>query len=254
MRIQLGAGNVIFIPSTNGNPATPSSPRMPGSFQDFTFDNSGTIKELRSQNQYPDDTGVTDKKATWKMGSGRFDIDLFNNLFAGETISTGGEAIVIQEAHNVPASSPYTVTVTNHTNFFADMGVSYASNGQPLSRVAVVAAAGQYSVNQSTGVYTFYLGDTGASIVISYSYTVTTGNILTVHNQIIGWSPQFQIYLAESYQQLTAGIPNYLKLFACKCTKFGLPYKRADYLICDLEGEAFADSSIPPKVYSLYED
>ncbi len=254
MRIQLGAGNVIFVPSTTGNPATPSTPRMPGSFQDFTFDNSGTMKELRSQNQYPDDTGMTDKKATWKMGSGRFDIDLFNNLFAGETQSTGGEAIVIQESHTIPATNPYTITVTHAMNFAVDMGVSYAVTGQPLQRVASLPAQGQYSYVLATGVYTFAAADTGLGVAISYSYTVTTGTIVTVHNQIIGFSPQFSIYAVESYQELTASVPNYLKLYACKCTKFGLPFKRADYLICDLEGEAFANSSIPAKVYDLYED
>lgn len=254
MRIQLGAGNVIFVPSTSGNPATPSTPRMPGSFQDFEFENSGTLKELRSQYQYPDDTGVTDKKATWKLKSGRFDIDLFNNLFGGETQSTGGQAIVIQESHNIPATNPYTITVTHNTNFSVDMGVSYSATGQPLQRVASAPAQGQYSYVLATGVYTFNSADTGLGVVISYSYTVTSGTILTVHNQIIGWSPQFEIYVAESYQELTAGIPNYLHLYACKCTKFGLPFKRADYLICDLEGEAFANSAIPAKVYDLYED
>src|ERR1017187_3023350 len=122
MRIQFGTGNAIFVP-LSGNLPTPSSPRIPATMQDFTFENSATMKELRSQNQYPDDVAASDKKATWKMGSGRFDIDLFNNLFGGETLSTGGKAIIIQEAQTIPASTPYTVTTTQHTLFSTDFGV-----------------------------------------------------------------------------------------------------------------------------------
>jgi hypothetical protein len=249
MRIQFGTGNIAFVPLA-GNLPTPNTPRVPATVQDFQFENSGTAKELRGQSQYPDDVAISDKKATWKLGSGRFDIDLFNNLFGGETAATGGVSIVISEAHNVPATGPFTVTVTNNATFAEDLGVTYGATGQPLSEGT--PGTGVYSVVETTGVYTFGSGDTGKQVLISYTYTVTTGSIVTVSNHPQGWSPTFEIYVAESYQQLTSGVPNYLHLYNCRCTKFGLPLKRADYLICDLEGEAFAAPS--GKVYDLYED
>jgi hypothetical protein len=245
----------VFIVPLGGNLATPSSPRLPGSIQDFNFENAGTIKELRSNLQYPDDTATVDKKATWKLGSGRFDIDLFNNMFAGEAQSTGGDAIVVQEAETIPASSPYTVTVTHSGTFDKDLGVFYATGtaaqvGQPLQRVTVSPSTGQYM--SSAGTYTFAAADAGLAVLISYGYTVTTGTIVTVQNHEQGWSPTFEVYVAETYQELTASVPNYLHLYACKANKFSLPFKRADYLICDIEGEAYANSA--GKVYDLYQD
>lgn len=253
MRIQFGTGQVYFVPLTGGNPSVPSTPRLPGSIQDFNFENSSTIKELRSQNQYPDDTAASDKKATWKIGAGRFDIDLFNNLFAGETASTGGEAIIIQESGTILSTSPYTVTVVHNTGYSKDMGVSFSATGQPLVRITSgTPTTGQYKVNTTTGVYTFAAADLGLGVLISYSYTVTSGSIVTVTNHPQGWAPQFEIYVAETYQELTSNIPNYIHLYACKCTKFGHPLKRADYLICDLEGEAYANAA--GNVFQLYED
>jgi len=251
MRIQFGTGNVIFVPLA-GNLPTPSSPRIPATIQDFNFENQGTMKELRGQSQYPDDVAVSDKKATWKMGNGRFDIDLFNNLFAGEVASTGGVVVDVNEAHTVPATNPTTVTVTNSGTFSKDLGVTYSATGQPLARVASGPAQGQYSVNSGTGVYTFALADASQGINISYAYTTTGGSIVTVQNHVQGWSPTFEIYVAETYQELTGVVPNYIHIFNARCTKFSLPLKRADYLITDLEGECFAASS--GKVFELYED
>lgn len=253
MRIQFGTGNAFFVPLTGvgANLPTPSSPRSPASFQDFTFENSATIKELRSQNQYPDDVAASDKKATWKIGFGRFDADFFNNLFAGEVAGTGGSFIDVQEAHNVPATNPTTITVTNAGTFQKDLGVTYTSTGQPFARVASGPAQGQYSVNSGTGVYTFALADAGVALKISYTYSIVTGSIVTVQNHPQGWSPSFEIYLAETYQELTANTPNYLHIYSAKCTKFSLPLKRADYLIADLEGECYSNAA--GQIFDLYE-
>ena len=99
---------------TAGNVPTSQTPQILATLQDFSIDISATIKELRGQYQFPDDTAISDKKITWKSGSGRIDIDLYNNTFFGETaITTGGTPVAVSEAHTVPASTPYTVTVTN---------------------------------------------------------------------------------------------------------------------------------------------
>ena len=132
------------------------------------------------------------------------------------------------------------------------MGVVYAATGQKLTNVgsASLTAVGQYKY--SAGVYTFYLGDAAAAMLISYSYTLTTGRDLIVQQHTQGWGPQLEIFASLPYQELTAGVPNYIHLYACKVTKLGVPLKRADYLITDLEGEAFADSS--GHVCEFYED
>jgi len=55
--------------------------------------------------------------------------------------------------------------------------------------VASSPATGQYSVNTATGIYTFASGDTGASVLISYTFTAaTTGTQLNITNQLMGFA------------------------------------------------------------------
>lgn len=65
---------------------------------------------------------------------------------------------------------PYTVTA-NHfplTDFGAD-------SGGPLVKVAGVPAAGQYSVNEATGVYTFNAAQQGDAVDLDYQYEAVEG-------------------------------------------------------------------------------
>jgi hypothetical protein len=79
-----------------------------------------------------------------------------------------GHGTSVAEAHTVPAT-PYQVKVTNWPTFGVDLGVTYAT-GAALTAVATPTAAGQYSINQATGTYTFSVADSGASIIASYCY------------------------------------------------------------------------------------
>lgn|SRR5574340_65617 len=102
---------------------------------------------------------------------------------------------VVQEAYTVPTNntSPYysTVTVNNSpTTMTNDLGVKY-SNGTALTVVQSNPTKGQYSVNVSTGVYTFFgeaspTGDGGTAVYISYknqqpssAYTISGLGVVT---------------------------------------------------------------------------
>jgi hypothetical protein len=255
VRIEFGAGNLFFNP-IGGNYPTLDTPQQLATLQDVAIDFGATIKDLRGQYQFPDDTAISDRKITWKSGTGRFDIDAYNNLVFGETaITTGGSPIEVNEAGTIPGSSSYTVTVANHTTFVKDLGVLYAATGQKLTRVPSGVAEGEYSV--SAGVYTFYSGDASLGVLISYTYTVATGRILTVNNHVQGYGPSLEMFLSNPYQPGfgqggVATIPEYVHLYACKVSKLGTPYKRADYLISDIEGEAYANAA--GQVADFYED
>lgn len=251
MRIQFGAGS-LFLNPNGGNVPTNQTPQSVATLQDVNIDIAATIKDLRGQYQFPDDTAISDRKITFKSGFGRMDIDLYNNICFGETsITTGGTPQAVQESHNIPASSPYTVTVTNSASVpLTDLGVVYSSTGQKFTKVASGPTVGQYSY--SAGVYTFAVADAGLAVLISYNYTVTTGRILTVQQHVQGFGPAFEMWLSDPYQELTAGVPNYFHFYSCKVSKLGLPQKRADYLICDVEGECYANAA--GKVFDVYED
>lgn len=80
-----------------------------------------------------------------------------------------GYSLMPAEPQQIPASSPYQVTVANAANFVLDMGVIYQQTGIALVPVASSPAQGQYTVTNA-GLYTFNAADTGLKIVISYGY------------------------------------------------------------------------------------
>lgn len=252
MRIQFGAGQLYLNPN-GGNTPTNATPQWLATLQDVNIDIAATIKDLRGQYQFPDDTAISDRKITWKSGFGRFDIDAYNNLYFGETaITTGGDDLNVQEAATVPATTPWTWRVQNFATYSQDLGVIYAATGQKFTKVASGPTVGQYSVNVSTGVYTFAAADASAAVLITYISTVTSGRLLTVNNHVQGFGPALELFLSLPYQELTAGIPNYCHLYSCKVSKLGQPFKRADYLITDIEGEAYSNAA--GKVVDFYED
>jgi hypothetical protein len=258
MRISFGSGQLYAVPGPffGGSPATAQSPVWFATLQDVDITIDATIKELRGNLQFPDDTAVSDKKITWKAGYGRFSIDTWNNLFFGDLISTGsaaggtgigGGVPQVQEAHTLNSTS---LTVTHSGTFTSDMGVIYQSGQQSFQRVTGVPTVGQYNV--SAGVYGFSSSDNAQAILVSYRYGISTGRVLQIAQHVQGWSPSFEMVLAQPYQELTTGIPNYLDLYACKAGKMTAPLKRADYMISDIEGQAFANSA--GYIGEFYED
>jgi hypothetical protein len=82
---------------------------------------------------------------------------------------TAGYAIS-DEAHTIPATSTYTITVNQpYGPWGQDDGVQSAT-GIVYTAVTGTPAVSQYSVNSTTGVYTFNAADAGTAMLISYSY------------------------------------------------------------------------------------
>jgi hypothetical protein len=250
-RIQFGTGNAYFVP-VGGNIPTLATPQYLLTLQDLTIDTSAAAKDLRGQFQYPDDVAISDRKTTFKTGTGRMDIDAYNNLAYGETaITAGGTPQAVQEAHTIPATAPYTITVTNSASVpLKDLGVQYAATGQKLTKVPSITGTGQYMY--SAGTYTYSPADTGLGVLISYNYTLATGRILTINNHPQGYGPKIEVWASLPYQESNTGVPNYIHLYQAIITKVGTPLKRADYLITDFEGEAYANAA--GVVMDIYED
>ena len=136
--------------------------------------------------------------------------------------------------------TPYTVTAANATNYNDDLGVVYAVSGKRFNRVATPSAAGQYSVNFATGIYTFSSADASAAVLISCTYNLTTsGSKIAITNQVMGTTPTFKATFYTNY----AGNGTALRLNACMADKLSLPTKLDDWMIHELDFSAFADSS-----------
>lgn len=236
MQVSFGSGSLVGIPS-GSNP----TPAQFGVLQSVDLEFSSSLKELFGQNQYPVAVARSTSKITGKAASAQINARQYNALFFGGTLASGtsGQLQVTNETGTIPAvSGPYTVTVTNSANFVADLGVVFAATGVQLTRVASGPTTGQYSV--SAGVYTFAAADTLLGVLISYTYTVTTGaSLITITNQLSGVAPTFQMNLATTFNSKVINF----QLNACVSSKLSFPFKNQDFMVNDFEFEAYPDAS-----------
>ena len=217
-----------------------------GILQDVEIDWDWQTRELWGQFQFPLDIARGQGKITGKAKFARIFGAIYGDLFFGETPATGQLTVSENEAAIVPSTGPYTVTAANATSFVDDLGVFYAAGsnaGNRFTRVTTPSAAGQYSVNPATGIYTFAAADSGASLLASYLYNSNTGKKLVLTNQLMGYTPTFKatFYTGKTTQGVAAGLA--LVLNACTATKLTLPTKIDDYEIQEFDFSAFADAT-----------
>lgn len=118
---------------------------------------------------------------------------------SGGTTTTGSKVGILDEAVTVPGT-PYQITVANGANMFEDLGVRDVNTGLALVRVVSGPTTGQYSVNETTGVYTFAAADTTHAMRISYSYTAAAiGKTVAIANSLMGQSAQLALSAWNNY-------------------------------------------------------
>jgi hypothetical protein len=242
-RIAFGSGT-LAARAVDSNSAVVGTPAKFGILQNASVDISASTKELFGGSMFPVAVARGTAKITGKASSADINIRQYNDLFFGGTLVTGKQRqLAIDEPNTVPAAAgPYTVTVTGASSFKKDYGVAYAATGVQFIRVASGSeAAGAYSVDEASGIYTFAAADASAAVRITYEYepTVADGTTLTITNQLLGTAPIFQVNLAALY----AGRMFVLTLEACVSTKFSLATKLEDFMIPDFEFSAFANDA-----------
>lgn len=225
-------------------------PRFMGiTMQDLSLDIEWTMKKLMGQFQFPAAIARADAKITGKIRFPETFGRLLSDIVFGTTAATGQLSVAQDESGTVPASTPYTVTVANAANFELDLGVRYAATGIPFNRVTTPASAGQYSVNPSTGVYTFAAADANAAVLISYSWNnSSTGLKSTLTNQLMGVTPQFKLTYVNRVSPGPPGaggqtLPFGVRLNASTANKLSAPTKVDDWMIQELDFESFADAA-----------
>jgi hypothetical protein len=225
-----GSGSVICLA---GGVAT-----KVGTLQEISIDLSSTNVMLTGQNQFPDAIARGEGKIQGKAKTGLLDLQLFSSTYLGLAIDTTGYTKLIEgEAKTIPASSTYTVTAANPN--LTDLGVYYADGSGQLTPGTV--ATGKYTVNPTTGVYTFAPGDAGKAILLSYSYVSTNGSRVVVSNQAMGINPVFALQLQNGYANVNGTTYTSLKLFSCVTSKISFPFKNKDFVVSDMDFDCFAD-------------
>jgi hypothetical protein len=212
---------------------------------DISFDR--TLKELIGQNSYPADIAGAQTKISGKAKLAGMQANFFNDMFFGQVLTSGasvGEQMAVNEVH--VSATTITIAPPGTGTFVHDLGVLFVATGVQLVRVASAPATGQYSVVESTGVYTMAVADAGLSLAITYSYTVGaagTMKMITVTNQLMGITPSFELHAQMNYPNSTSGVVQTLnlKLFACKASKLDFPFKNTDHTLPSMDFQAFAD-------------
>lgn len=228
-----GPGAMIVKNALVANP----TPFNIGYCQEFSLDFAGSIKELYGQNQFPIDVARGTVKVSAKAKSAVISGGAWNTAFFGMAMVAGTKAWALEEAGTVPGT-PFTITVANGANFNEDLGVKFAATNLPLTRVASAPAAGQYSVNTTTGVYTFNTADTAKGVLISYAYNISgSGQTLSITNQILGASPTFQLdfWTVRSGKAMMARFPR------CQCPKLSFATKLEDFVNPEFDISMYAD-------------
>ena len=229
-----GAGYLFGVPS-GANP----TPVMFGAVQDVSVDFSFDLKALYGQSQFALEQARGKGKIDIKAAVGRFDPNLFNQIYFGQTTTVGEVLNAISEAAAIPAS-PYTATAANGATFKTDLGVYSVTLGRFLTRVASSPATGQYAVNTNTGVYTFAEADTGGSVKLNYTYgSASTGTTIAGANTLIGSGPIFALQLVNQFKGKSIS----LSFPAVQASKLGLPLKLDDFSLPSLDMSAQDDGT-----------
>lgn len=246
MSFYFGAGKLIAVPQydANGTLITNPTPVLLGAMQDVSLDISVDMKTLYGAQRFPLMTGQGKGKIELKAKYADVSGQVIGSLFYGKTSSAGIKGIVTDFAASVPGSSTYTITVAPPSSgtYVKDLGVYSATTGVQFTRVASSPTAGQYAVNESTGVYTFASADASAAVLLNYEYsaTSTTAQTFNITNDLMGFTPSFAIYLRE---QTPDGKTMTIKLNRASSGKLALPFKSDDFAVSDFEASAFADSA-----------
>ena len=209
-----------------------------GALQDISVDISYSTKQLYGQKIFPLEQGRGTGKITCKARLGQFNAQAFNDIIFGESTDpvTGRIVTIDREAQTITANN---ATVTNNATFLRDLGVIYAANGGILNR-ANAPVGDQYTVNESTGVYSFNNSINNQNVRISYQYNdAANGKTISISNQDLGSSPTFLAVLRNNFRNKNLA----LVLNACVSEKLGLATKLDDFVVPEFDFQALADAS-----------
>ncbi len=254
--LQFGSGIALAAPQTgSGNPAPDPTPLGIGVLQNIKMTLGADIKSLCGIGQWAVDTAIGKRTIKGSFEFAQISNLLMSQLFFcdGTTPGTVDTTTYPGEAHQVPASSTYTITVTNAAlTPLIDYGVTYADTGIALMNIggASLTAAGQYKVNLSTGVYTFDSADASANVLINYSWTPASGGTtLSAQSHPMGYGPLLALNLVFPYEG--GGIGFYLP--NVRLGKLDVATKLEDYTMYTADYEGFAGPNGTPFIsYQAY--
>jgi hypothetical protein len=237
-QFSFGSGTLI----SKRTDITGTPPALLGTLQDVSLDFDRKIEMLLGQYNMAVAAGGGEFKIAGKAKFARLQAAQINNLFLGQTLTANSMVeMTTGETDTVTAAA---ISVANGATFLEDFGVFYASSGAQLVPVAASPAQGQYiAPSGSGGTYTFNSADNGAAVVIYYSYSITSGNKITLANQLTGPLPMFEVSLKETFNYFGTNKDIVVKLNACVAPKLSLPFSSQKFTVAEFDFQAIADAS-----------
>ena len=223
---------------TRTDTATPLAINI-GYCQEFSLSVKGNTKKLYGQNQFPLIAARGTIDVSGKLKAALISGVAWNAAFFGNSFTTGKDNYYWNEAHTVAST---TQVVTNATGGIVDLGVTYASTGLPLLRVASAPTAGTYSVAPSTGTYTFAVADEVALNFNYANFNSASGQQLNVTNQTLGVNPTFQLDYWTNLNQ-PGSKPFAVRIFAAVAGDLTFASKLEDFMMPELSFDVFANAS-----------
>jgi len=250
-----GAGLMWTKPKTDslGIAIANPTPVMIGTLQEGSVEISFEQKFLYgSDSKFPKAVAQGKGSIKGKAKMGEIKASIFANILFGQSVSSGLQAVKYDTVGAViPVGLTVTPTVPDSGTFMADLGVIFKATAQPLKKVASSPATGEYSVNETTGVYTFATADEDKIVFINFKYEATVANSKksTVVAEPMGYTPTFELDLYMPYK----GKSLILHLYSCVCPKLSLSSKLDDFTLPEFDFEGFADEAGNVMDYSLSE-
>jgi hypothetical protein len=250
-QFSFGSGYLYGLP-LNGVQLTPV---LLGTLQDVTYDISSSTKELFGQNQFAVAVGRGQAKFTGKAKMGSFSAEMWSTFFFG--VGSDGSAApttvgaILGVDKEIGTTSTNTYQFANHASgtFDLNLGVYYTASGLYLTEAASAPAVGQYSVNLSTGTWTFNSSDTAANaaggITVAYTWlpTAPTQLIMAINNNAfpMGSAPTFEIVHHVPYQ--TGNTSMTVKVYGAMSSKLSFGFKNTDFTVPDIDFSMFANAA-----------
>jgi hypothetical protein len=247
MNLQFGSGVLYGIPNA-GNLAANPTPQKFGILQEFSLEFKGDLKKLFGQNQFPVAKARGKIDVTGKGKIATLDPNLLNQLYFGQTKSTGVQRIVPDESH-APSTSvaPSNATAAVAGTVVTDYGVINKDTGLNMEKIASgTPAVGQYKFTPATtggsptaAAWVFNASETASAVLLTYLYPDTSGVTITLSNRSMGYAPEFRALLTNNFRGKYFGVD----LYSCVMGMVGIPTKQEDFWICDIDLDASTDAT-----------
>lgn len=230
------------------------TPRRFGVLQDVSLDFAGDIKMLWGTNQYPVDSARGKTKIEGKAKFAGIQATGYNDLFFGQTLTSGQKKYALNERATVGSSTvgiPYTVANAASAPLI-DQGVYYGGSGsnagvQLTATTTSPPPSASYNFVASTGVYTLAPQDSNAAMLFNYMYSASTGYHIQIDQQFMGTTPRFGLTLFQVY----GGNQQVLELYNAVSAKLSYPTRIDDYVITEMDFSAFANAADTVGIWNL---